>query len=356
MPTARSRRARLALAAALASGSVAVATVAVPVAASAQAPANTRGATAGQPETAPHIMYARNAARPKSGGTNQLAYQSSFGRVVKSLPKVYVVYWGSQWQTGGNGDPYGIAALQTSFLNSLTGSGDTWSTSTMQYCDGVSVGTIICLSGQVPHPASGTAVVAGTWIDNTTAPPQGATQSNIAAEVARAVAHFAGQNLRATGDGVQYVVDFPSGIWPQGFAAKSGGNYCAWHSSTSVNGTQVAYTNFPYIPDAGASCGAGFVGSSAVNPATQGVTIVGGHEYAETLTDQYPGSGIAWEDRNGQENGDKCAWITAGNPGASAVVGFSGTQYAVQSLWSNNFNGNKGGCVISYSSPTSQSQ
>src|ERR1700739_331960 len=47
-----------------------------------------------------------------------------------------------------------------------------------------------------------------------------------------------------------------------------------------------------------------------------GITIVGGHEMAETITDQFPNGG--WVDGKGAENGDKCAWIAPGQQGASA--------------------------------------
>ena len=42
--------------------------------------------------------------------------------------------------------------------------------------------------------------------------------------------------------------------------------------------------------DAGASCGANFVNAGS-GGALDGVTIVEGHEYAETLSDQNPGGG-----------------------------------------------------------------
>jgi len=114
------------------------------------------------------------------------------------------------------------------------------------------------------------------------------------------------------------------------------------HSSTSSSYGNIAYTNLPYITDAGGSCGANFNG---LGP-NAGITIVGGHEMAETITDQFPSSG--WLDSNGAENGDKCAWITSGQ-GASAIVTFpNGSTFPVQSLWSNTFNSNAGGCVLSY--------
>jgi serine protease len=74
-------------------------------------------------------------------------------------------------------------------------------------------------------------------------------------------------------------------------------------SSSSGN---IAYTNLPYITDAGASCGANF---NNLGPKA-GITILGGHEMAETITDQFPNGG--WLDRNDEENADKCAWISSG--------------------------------------------
>jgi hypothetical protein len=56
----------------------------------------------------------------------------------------------------------------------------------------------------------------------------------------------------------------------------------------------------------GASCGANFNGLGA----KAGITIVGGHEFAETETDIFPSTG--WVDGGGAENADKCAWISSG--------------------------------------------
>jgi serine protease len=88
----------------------------------------------------------------------------------------------------------------------------------------------------------------------------------------------------------------------------------------------------------GSSCGANFVnaGSGGV---TDGVTIVEGHEYAETVTDQFPAGG--WTDLTGYENGDKCAWISSGQ-GAAQDITLSTGSYPVQSTWANDFNTGKG--------------
>jgi hypothetical protein len=90
--------------------------------------------------------------------------------------------------------------------------------------------------------------------------------------------------------------------------------------------------------DAGARCGANFNGLLA----TAGITIVAGHEMAETETDQFPSTG--WLDSGGAENGDKCAWITTGHQGAAADISLSTGSFPVQSLWSNATSS----CVLSY--------
>jgi serine protease len=285
---------------------------------------------------------ASHSASPAATGSADLAYG---GGPVVTDPKIYIVYWGSQWGSGSTitNDPSGLAPLQLNFFQHAYGSGDTWSNSVTQYCQGVTVGTTQCNGAGTPagHPAADP--VGGTWLDSGVNAPKRPSQSQIAAEAVRAASHFG-----VTGTNVQIIVDAPHGVTPNGF----GTQYCAWHSSTTAAGATLPYTNMPYVPDAGAACGSGFVTApSGVNPATEGVTIVGGHEYAETVSDPAPNSG--WLDSAGLENGDKCAWISSGQ-GASAIVSLNGASFAVQSLWSNNFNGGAGGCVVSYTSATDQ--
>jgi serine protease len=94
----------------------------------------------------------------------------------------------------------------------------------------------------------------------------------------------------------------------------------------------------------GSSCGANFV-NSGPGGVDDGVTIVEGHEYAETITDQFPAGG--WTDLTGYENGDKCAWISSGQ-GASANIALSTGSYPVQSTWGNDFNSGQGDCEIGH--------
>jgi hypothetical protein len=246
---------------------------------------------------------------------------------------VYLVYWGSQWN--GN-DPSHEATIQQNFFNHAGGS--SWNNSVTQYCDGVNTGTTTCgASGTHATNPRGVLGVGAVWYDNGAAASSQPSQSDLAAEAVRAAAHF-GNTAGGSNNAVQYVINTATGNNSSGF----GSQYCAWHSSTSSSYGNLAYTNMPYITDAGANCGAGFVNPSG---ATDGITIVGGHEFAETETDIFPNGG--WLDGSGSENGDKCAWISSGQ-GASANATLNGTPFPVQSLWSNAFNGNAGGCVLSY--------
>jgi serine protease len=177
---------------------------------------------------------------------------------------------------------------------------------------------------------------AGVWADNTKKAPLHPTQSQLAAEAVAAAQHF-GNTTGASNASTQYVIATSHNHNSAGF----GTQYCAYHSwTTSVVG-DVAWTNLPYMTDAGPSCGANFNG---LGP-DAGITIVEGHEFAETATDQFPSSG--WIDSSGQEIGDKCAWISSGQ-GAAAFTTFTTGKFAVQSLWSNAFANDTGGCVLSF--------
>ena len=272
----------------------------------------------------------QGAGHGRPGGSKNLSYHGGVGGIgVETAPKVYLVLYGSQWSS----DPSGEQALVESFLGKVGGS--SWLNSVTQYCQGVSTGTIFCGgAGQAAGNPNG--IYGGTWIDNSGAAPSRPSQSDLAAEAVRAAAHF-GNTASSTNATVQYVIATATGNSSSGF----GTQYCAYHSSTSSSYGNIAYTNLPYITDAGASCGANYNGLGA----KAGITIVEGHELAETISDQFPNGG--WLDGGGAENGDKCAWIASGQ-GASASVSIGGTNFPVQSLWSNLFNNSAGGCVMSF--------
>lgn len=276
--------------------------------------------------------------------------------VTSGTPRVYLVVYGSQWGTAGtdssgnmtlSNDPSkAVPYLQKLFKGLGTG-GELWSGTMTQYCDGplVATGATSCPAGapHVGYPTGG--AFAGIWYDNSAASPAAATGNALAKEAIKAAQHF-GNTTAASNRYVQYVILSPTGTQPDGFNTPNSG-FCAWHDytgdSTLSGGAasspygDIAFTNMPYVSDAGTSCGTG----SVTGAATDGFSIVEGHEYAETLSDQSPAGG--WTNQtgnatyNGQENGDECAWITSGQGATQNVVMGTGT-FPMQSTWSNDTN------------------
>jgi serine protease len=289
----------------------------------------------------------------------KLAYGGGIGGVgVETNAKVYLVFWGTQWGTASmsgpnlvfTNDPRSAAPYVQNFLRGLFGSQDTWSTSMKQYCQGVAAGATKCGKGtvKVKHPTSTPLV--GVWYDNAGAAPTSATEPQLGAEGVRAAQHF-GNTTAASNVSTQYVIMSPTGTHPDGFPSTG---FCAWHDYAADLGAaepfgHVALTNMPYVSDAGFSCGQNFVNAGAAG-LNDGFSIVEGHEYAETVTDQFPIGG--WFTNSGGENGDKCAWVNAGRGAAANITTSTGT-FAVQSLFSNNA-GTAGNCSIFYATKRNQ--
>jgi serine protease len=214
-----------------------------------------------------------------------------------------------------------------------------------QYCEGVAAGTQICGSSgtHVGYPTGG--ALAGVWYDNSAAEPSTASALQIGNEAVKAASHF-GNTTAAANRSAQYDIVSAKGTNPDNYRT---GGFCAWHdwngdvgASSSVG--DIAFTNMPYVLDVGTSCGQNFVNGGSAGT-LDGFTIVNGHEYSETVTDQNPAGG--YTDTSGEENADKCAWISTGQ-GASANVSFATGSFAMQSTWSNDTNGGAGECDISH--------
>ncbi|HET9172268.1 MAG TPA: hypothetical protein VFN97_22765 [Actinospica sp.] len=237
---------------------------------------------------------------PPTTSTSGLNYG---GGPLELSPQIYLDFWGSQWDSDSNG----VEGYMQNLFNGLGGSSDSWSTVTSQYTD-----------SNGSSPSFGGAVLAGTWVDDSSAAPSNAAQADIAAEANNAASHFG-----VSGTNVDVFVLSPSGTQPDGFP---NAGFCAWHDWSGT----VGYTNMPYVLDAGSSCGA-----NSVQNQLDGFSIVGGHEYAEAVTDPQPSSG--YTDSNGEEIGDLCAWDN------DQTVSFSTGTFAMQPLYSNSANG----CVFS---------
>ena len=243
----------------------------------------------------PEFRWGPNAKRPMAGGDN-LNFN---GGPVQTRPTIDVVYWGWQGIPDGNADPSDVYDYLNGFFNAIGGGG--WINTDTQYYG--SNGYVTNTNPQL-----------GNVVYDSSLPPNPYGDSDVQAE-AQAVANY----LNDASGNVNYIVVTPSGYSTAGF----GTQWCAYHSYTG----SISYTDLPYIPDAGMSCGQGSVNSPGTN---DGVSIVGGHEEAETQTDPQPSSG--WVDSNGAEIGDKCAWQNLQNNPAAG-------NYPTQPLWDNAISG-----------------
>jgi serine protease len=230
-------------------------------------------------------------------------------------PKMYLIFWGFT----GAGDPDNVAPLLESYEASI---GHTaYNQIYTQY-----KGTKKFIKN--PKAQNGS-----YWFDDTNAIPTSPTDEQVAQESLLGEAHFGAYDPNGS-----YVVVTAHNHNSQGF----GSSFCAYHSSINDSGGHtVSYTNMPYIPDAGNSCGAGFLSSppSDETSADEGVTIVTGHEYGESITDPIPGEG--WYDNQWGEIGDICAWTNI------QIDKYGKNQFVAQPMWSNA----SSSCVHSYKKP-----
>ncbi len=280
--------------------------------------------------------------------------------VTTGKEKVYLVFYGSQWGSQStnskgdvtlSGDTSGEGPDLQEFFKGLGTGGELWSGVATQYCDGVATGSQTCPASNnehVAYPTGGNAL-AGVWVDESTASPSAATGHQLGVEAVNAAAHF-GNTTAASNRDAQYVIMSPTGTNPDNWMTQG---FCAWHDyngdSTLSGGAvsspygDIAFTNLPYITDAGTGCGQDFVNS---NGTLDGVTIVEGHEYNETITDQNPAGG--WTNSSGSEVGDVCAWITPGTSGGSFNLTTGTGTYAVQTIWGNDGSSGNGACEASH--------
>jgi hypothetical protein len=255
--------------------------------------------TGGVDATKVHIMRTANSPAIINSAPQTLRYG---GGAVEHHTIVYVVYWG--FNVAGS-DPNGEQAYLTSFLNGVGGSA--WMNTTHQYYE--------IVNSITKHIRNKAGMLKGTWVDSSTVPAS-PTDAQIQTEAANAEAHF-GFNKDAS-----YVVATPHDHNTSGFGTR----FCAYHGAALSGGGTISYTNLGYMTDAGSSCGENFV-----NPGSQGtldgVSIVEGHEFAESQTDPHPSNG--WYNFQYGEIGDICAWQ------GLADTTLSTGKFAVQPLWSN---------------------
>ncbi|HEY1977282.1 MAG TPA: hypothetical protein VGG89_12080 [Candidatus Baltobacteraceae bacterium] len=283
----------------------------------------------------PHYFYNRslfaaiNRAHPDSAPyAGPLLYG---GGAVQTVPESYLIFWGWSGSTDATADPDYLAPYMVSFFKAIPAS--SWLATTTQYSQDL---------GSLEYITNPAGQYAGATYDPSTVPST-YTEADVYNEAIK-FAGTVGYNAN-----VNYIVVTPHGHSISGFNSSSG--FCAYHSAVSTTHGQLSFTVFPYIPDAGYYCGAGSVNSHSSNAGIlDGVSIVGGHEEAETITD--PDAATGWLDSNGQEIGDKCAWYHLQNTSFGGTT-LGTSMFPTQPLWSNAA-ASASGCVQSYggSSPT----
>ena len=91
------------------------------------------------PNAKPGSVHAANT-------SSDLYYHGGVGGIgVETSPKIYLVLWGSQWNSG---DPSGEESILSGFYSGVGGS--SWLNSVKQYCQGVASGTVSCNGGGTP--------------------------------------------------------------------------------------------------------------------------------------------------------------------------------------------------------------
>jgi serine protease len=279
---------------------------------------------------------------------------------VETKPAVYLVYWGPQWASGfttpdSDGTLYSSRTLQN-YLNAFFGGvgGSPWAGVQTQYCRNAPAGATSCagLPGAdfITNPKH---QLKGVWTDPTPVPSDIVTlglaenlvNDPIAAEAMRASAHFA-YDPQAT-----YIILTPPGTVGTGQPV-----YCGYHSQTTSldgygNPYRIEYAFIPFLNMDWPGLGTGGCGMHNVNATSDafgngifdGYSIVTGHEYAEAVTDpdNFFSNQDGWNDAQGSENGDKCAWLNTQN------IALGSHSFAVQPLWSNeSFDASGNGCVV----------
>lgn len=257
----------------------------------------------GATQIKPIYMRTRYSAAPNVQPNILLNYSNG---PVLAKPKMYLIFWGYK----AAGDPDQVKPLMLLYAKSIGGT--PYNNIYTQYYGPTNI--------DIKNPLG---QFGGAWADNTNPIPAHPTDSQVAAEALAGIAHFTAKHpFNPNGS---YVVLTAHNHSSQGF----GSSWCAYHSATQYNGQLVSYTNMPYAPDAGGNCGANFIQPPNDESGTdEGMTIVLGHEYGESVTDPNPPT--AWYNQLYGEIGDICAWTDIENDTFK-----NGTVFTAQPMFSN---------------------
>jgi hypothetical protein len=238
----------------------------------------------------PRGLRFKGAPRLKSNG-NLIDH----GGLVLPTSKTYAIFWGpaNAWASDVESS---LGSLFSGF------GGSNYLAIAAQYMRGASISSTY--AGPQPDPSP---------------PPRKVSASTLGAEVAKL-----GLPIDSSAIYFVYTSNFPNG-----------GGFCAWHSLTTVNGTEIAVAYMPNTTGV-SGCDPGNPYNLTGSEGLRSLANVTAHEFMEAVTDPLPASGsYAWIDQSGSEIGDKCAWRFSG------PVMLGGTKWQLQEEWSNS----DGGCV-----------
>ena len=254
-----------------------------------------RGGTLFLSSDAPKVIFHQRGVVRKAGAAGDMTWHNG---TVLVANKTMAIFWGS-W-----GSPGDIITGFDSFFSGFGGSG--YAGDSTEYTGS---------NGQV----SSSSTYLGHVLDTSAPPKRSPSVATMVAEACKITNNNPDPNALY----LMYTSNFPRQ-----------NSFCAWHSyGNCSNGAPVQVANMPNT-----------TGIAGCDPAdtwttnSQGLASlanVTGHELSETITDPRNGG---WYDANGQENGDKCAWVFN-----HVVTLKNGALFKIQMEWSNNaFNAGTG--------------
>ncbi len=275
------------------------------------------------------VVPARGKAAAKRllGGAN-LVYHNG---PVMHTNKVYAIYW----TPPGYAVDSGYESLINRFFGDVAAdSGKTTNVyfSDTQYYDGT--GNIAYSSG-----------FAGSYVDTDPLPASGCVDADTSvcvsdAQLQAEISKVVRQNGWAPNSSTEFFMFTAKGIGSCDGTSCAFTQYCAYHSWIGSGSTATIYANMPYADTVPSACDAGQHPNNDDADATINVTS---HEHNESITDE---QGSAWYDRQGNEDGDKCAWNFGTALGSDGYGEYNqvinGHDYYLQQEWSNH----SSGCVL----------
>jgi len=223
--------------------------------------------------------------------------------VTTGRPKVYLVFMGNQWGLEGTnsagqhtfgGDTANMAPAPEDLL-----CGPRRQRRDLERRDdpvlrrGTGRGDLVH-TGRHPDPLSDRWRPAGARYDSSRSATAEETAGLTGTQPAEAeVAAQSGNTDQASNRDIQSAIVSPTGMNSDGWANSRTG-HCAYRDDTrhptlsgsgAIAGPILAFTDLPYVPDAGPGCGTGQVN---IPGTLDGAASAAGHEYAETITDRFP--------------------------------------------------------------------